>query len=243
MGKALQSFSPKMFYAVPNFQNPSGTTYSLEKREKTAQLLHDSDTWLIEDDPYGEIRFMGEDLPPIASFMPGKAIMCGSFSKIVAPGLRLGWLIAPENVISKITILKQATDLHSNYFSQRILYQYLQDNDIDQHIQLIKNAYRHQRNLMLKAIDQYFPEEVKVTRPEGGMFLWATLPEWMNSIEIFKLSLEKKVAFVPGRPFYTDNDGNNTMRLNFSNAQADKIEEGIKRLAEALKIKLANKKG
>lgn len=242
MEKNLKEFDPKMFYAVPNFQNPSGISYSKEKREKTARLLYDADTWLIEDDPYGEIRFMGDDLPPLASFMPNKAILCGSFSKIVAPGLRLGWLVAPENIIGKITILKQATDLHSNYFSQRVLHQYLMEHDIDHHIQLIKNAYRHQRNLMLEAIDHYFPEEVKVTRPEGGMFLWATLPAWMDSIEIFKLSLQKKVAFVPGRPFYTGNYGNNTMRLNFSNAQADKIEEGIKRLAEAIKQKLAEKK-
>lgn len=240
--KQLHLLKPKLFYIVPNFQNPTGISYSQEKRKECAHLLRDTNTWLIEDDPYGEIRFIGEDKLPVTSFMQEQSILCGSFSKIVAPGLRLGWMAVPDQILNKITILKQATDLHSNYFSQRVLSQYLEDNDIDQHIQLIKDAYKKQRNLMISAIDKYFPEEVKVTRPEGGMFLWATLPPSLNSIELFKLSLAKKVAFVPGRPFYTSNDGYNTMRLNFSNAPADKIEEGIKRLAEALKYQMTGVK-
>ena len=238
--KQLQLHKPKLFYVVPNFQNPTGISYSEEKRKECASLLQDSNTWLIEDDPYGEIRFIGEEKSTVTSYLQGQSVLCGSFSKIVAPGLRLGWMVVPDQILSKVTILKQATDLHSNYFSQRVLSQYLQDNDIDQHIQLIKDAYKKQRNLMLAAIDEYFPEEVKVTRPEGGMFLWATLPQRMNSIEVFKLSQAKNVAFVPGRPFYTSNDGYNTMRLNFSNAPADKIDEGIKRLAEALKYQMVH---
>jgi len=220
----------KLFYVVPNFQNPTGISYSAEKRKRVGEIMSETNTWLVEDDPYGEIRFIGKDLPPISKYLNGKSIMAGSFSKIVAPGLRMGWVVAPEEVTEQMIVMKQGTDLHSNFLSQRIIHRFLLDNDLDQHIQKIKDAYRVQRNLMVEMIKTYFPEEVRFTQPEGGMFLWVTLPKYLKSIELFRLALENKVAFVPGNPFYTNGGGNDTFRLNYSNCNHEKIEEGIKRL-------------
>ena len=230
----INSENIKLFYTVPNFQNPSGITYSGDKREKVSEIIGKTNTWIVEDDPYGEIRFLGEDLPPIKKYLPCQTILSGSFSKIIAPGLRMGWLVAPPYVIEKLIIFKQATDLHSNFFSQRVIYQYLLDNDLDKHINLIKSAYLSQRNLMVEMIDQYFPEDVTITKPEGGMFLWVQLPEKYNSIDLFKKSINEKVAFVPGRPFYTTKEGHNTFRLNFSNANDHDIRTGIRKLGEIL---------
>lgn len=158
----------------------------------------------------------------------------GSFSKIVSPGMRLGWIMAPEEVMEKLVIAKQACDLHSNYFTQRVVYQYLTDNDVNKHIQKIKERYRNQRNLMVEMIEEYFPEGVEYTRPEGGMFLWVTLPEGLSSMELFDLAIKEDVAFVPGKAFFTDGSGDNTLRLNFSNSSEEKIEEGISRLGNAI---------
>jgi 2-aminoadipate transaminase len=237
--KALDMNEVKLFHTVVNFQNPSGITYSKQKRIELAGIFKDRDTILVEDDPYGELRFAGEDVPAISSFLQGNVILLGSFSKIVAPGLRLGWICAPEDVMEKIVVAKQASDLHSNYFSQRIVYQYLSDYDIDEHIAKIKKAYKKQRDLMVASIDKLFPEEVKFNRPEGGMFLWVTLPEGVSSLRLFDLAGGEKVAFVPGSAFYVDEGGKNTLRLNFSNSSEGQIEEGIKRLAKVIKDLLA----
>jgi len=148
--------------------------------------------------------------------------------------MRLGWIVAPDEVMEKLVTAKQASDLHSNYFTQRVVYQYLTDNDVDKHIEKIKAMYRDQRNLMVEMIEEYFPEDVKITRPEGGMFLWVTLPEDLSSLKLFDLAIKENVAFVPGKAFYTDDMGDNTLRLNFSNSSADKIEEGIKRLGSVI---------
>lgn len=223
----------KLFYSVTNFQNPTGITYSREKRERLAEILQDRDTVFVEDNPYGEIRFLGEDIPPVKSYLED-GILLGSFSKIVSPGMRLGWIMAPEEVMEKLVIAKQACDLHSNYFTQRVVYQYLTDNDVNKHIQKIKERYRNQRNLMVEMIEEYFPEGVEYTRPEGGMFLWVTLPEGLSSMELFDLAIKEDVAFVPGKAFFTDGSGDNTLRLNFSNSSEEKIEEGISRLGNAI---------
>ncbi len=239
--EALDLNEVKLFHTVVNFQNPSGITYSKQKRIELADIFKDRDTILVEDDPYGELRFTGDDLPSIGSYLQGNVIALGSFSKIVAPGLRLGWVCAPEDVMEKIIVAKQASDLHSNYLSQRIVHQYLSDNDIDEHIVRIKEVYKSQRDTMISSIEKHFPEEVEFTRPEGGMFLWMTLPERVSALRLFDLAGGQDVAFVPGSAFYVDQGGKNTLRLNFSNSCRDEIEEGIRRLAKVTKDLLAAK--
>lgn len=239
--KAVNSTPVKLFYSVPNFQNPSGITYSEERRKKVAEILQNKDIVFVEDNPYGELRFIGEDIPPIKKYLPN-GIMLGSFSKIVVPSFRIGWIVAPKDIMEKLVIAKQASDLHTNYFSQRVIYEYLSKNSIDDHIAKIKEAYGKQREAMVKAIEKYFPKEVKITKPEGGMFLWAELPEGVSSLTLFELSIKRNVAFVPGSPFYANGGGDNTMRLNYSCTNEEKIEEGIKRLADALKELMAGNK-
>ncbi|HMK47343.1 MAG TPA: PLP-dependent aminotransferase family protein [Methanocella sp.] len=233
MARMLDDNHVKLFYAVPNFQNPTGITYSLKKRREVASLLNEHGTAFVEDDPYGEIRFMGEDLPPVKKYMDG-AILLGSFSKIVAPGMRLGWLIASPETMEKIAIAKQATDLHTSIFTQRIVYQYLMTNDVDSHIEKIRTLYRRQRDAMVDAIERHFPDGVQCTRPEGGMFLWVTLPEGISSLDLFDIAIKDKVAFVPGQAFFADSTGQNTMRLNYTNSNVNAIEQGIARLGKAI---------
>lgn len=225
----------KMFYAVPNFQNPSGVSYSLEKRRAVAELLDRYDIVFAEDDPYGELRFMGEHLPPVYSFRDKPGLLCGSFSKIAAPGFRIGWVVASGTVRDKLVVAKQASDLHTSTIAQAIMRTYLENNEIEKHIETIRRTYGKHRAVMVEMIEKYFPEEVEITRPEGGMFLWVTLPEGCSSMELFDRAIERKVAFVPGRPFYANGGGENTLRLNFSNADPDMIEEGIARLGTSLR--------
>ena len=236
---ALKTGRTKLYHTVINFQNPSGVTYSRKKREKIAGIIKNHDTVLIEDNPYGELRFMGEDLPSMKNYLPDSTVVLGSFSKVVTPGLRLGWICAAPDVMEKIIVAKQSSDLHSNYLSQRAVYQYLVDNDLDEHILNIREVYKKQRDLMVSMIEKHFPEEIKCTKPEGGMFLWVTLPENISSLDLFKPAIKENVAFVPGNAFYVDGGGNNTLRLNFSNSDEEKIEDGVKRLAEVIKRMLA----
>lgn len=223
----------KLFYAVTSFQNPTGITYSKRKRQELAKLLKKYEIVFIEDNPYGEIRFLGDFIPPVKSYID-EGILFGSFSKIVSPGMRLGWIVAPEEVMDKLIIVKQASDLHSNYFTQRVVYQYLKTNPVDEHIQKIRNLYKNQRNLMIRMIEKYFPPEVEYTKPEGGMFLWVTLPQGTSSMKLFDIAIEQNVAFVPGQAFYADGSGENTLRLNFTNSDDKSIEEGIKRMGMAI---------
>jgi 2-aminoadipate transaminase len=178
---------------------------------------------------------MGEDRPSMRNYLGENAVLLGSFSKIVAPGVGLGWVCACEEIMEKLIIAKQASDLHSNYLCQRILHQYLKDNDIEQHIAKIRRAYKDQRDFMVQTMQETFPENVGFARPEGGMFLWATLPDSMSSLDLFNRAIKEKVAFVPGQAFYADGGGSNTMRLNFSNSNNDRIFEGVTRLAKAIK--------
>ena len=233
--KALKANQTKLFHTVINFQNPSGVTYSQQKREKLADIIKNYNMVLVEDNPYGELRFMGEDLPSMKNYLPESTVVLGSFSKVVTPGLRLGWICAGRDVMEKIIVAKQSSDLHSNYLSQRAVYQYLIDNDLDEHILNIRKVYKKQRDLMVSMIEKHFPQEIKCTKPEGGMFLWVTLPENISSLDLFKLAMKENVAFVPGRAFYVDGGGDNTLRLNFSNSDEEKIEDGIKRLANVIK--------
>jgi 2-aminoadipate transaminase len=229
----------KMFYAVPNFQNPSGLTYSLAARRAVSEVLRMSDTVFVEDDPYGELRFCGEPQPPVSAFLPADAYMLGTFSKIAAPGLRLGWVVATPETLPKLVTAKQASDLHCSTFVQRLLIQFLADNDLDAHIAVIRKAYGEQRNLMVERIKAEFPAEVTCTEPEGGMFLWVTLPEGCSTFDLFDLCIKEKVAFVPGGPFFVDGGGAREMRLNFSNADPERIAEGIARMGRAIKKLLA----
>lgn len=230
----LSRVDVKLFYTVSTFQNPSGISYSAEKREKVAEILERYDTILIEDDPYGELLFMGEEIRPLCSYRRKNAVLLGTFSKIVAPGLRLDWIYAPPEIMEKLIIAKQGADLHSNILVQRIVYQHLQDQDLDQHIRTVRAVYNRQRDLMVEMLERYCPAEVQFTRPEGGMFLWVTLPEGMSALTLFEEAIKENVAFVPGSAFHVDGSGDNTFRLNFSNADEAMIEEGIQRLARVL---------
>ncbi|WP_424359922.1 PLP-dependent aminotransferase family protein [Methanocella sp. MCL-LM] len=241
MAQALDRDNIKLFYAVPSFQNPTGITYSQKKRQEVAGLLNEHDTAFVEDDPYGEIRYLGEDLPPVKKYVEN-GVLLGSFSKIVSPGMRLGWLVAPKEIMEKIIIAKQATDLHTNFFTQRVVYQYLTTNDVDSHILKIRAMYRKQRDTMVQAIEKHFPEEVQYTKPEGGMFLWATLPEGISSLELFDIAIKEKVAFVPGQAFFADGSGQNTLRLNYTNSGEEAIETGIARLGNAIHSLMEQKK-
>jgi 2-aminoadipate transaminase len=235
---ALDQHPVKLIHTVMNFQNPSGISYSRERREALAEVLAESDTIVIEDDPYGELRFDGAAAPSMRTWLEDRTVLLGSFSKTVAPGLRLGWVCAKPPVIDKLIVAKEASDLHTSIFSQRILYQYLAHNDIDEHIATIAAAYRRQRDAMITAIEDHFPAAVDFTRPQGGMFIWATLPEALSAMDLFERAVEQKVAFVPGTPFFVDGGGEHNMRLNFSNADEATIEEGIRRLGRIIEERL-----
>lgn len=232
---ALQNPNVKFIYTVPNFQNPTGLTYSKEKREKIFEIIKKYDVALIEDDPYGELRFEGEPLPYIGAGRMENSIVLGSFSKTVTPGMRLGYLVTKnKELMQHIVTAKQATDLHTNIFSQYVIYDYLAKNEYKEHVNKIITLYREQSNAMLEAIAKYFPSNITYTKPEGGMFIWVTLPEGASALELFHKAMEEKVAFVPGDPFYTNKTNVNTLRLNYTNATPETIEEGIKRLGKIL---------
>ncbi|MFJ6211713.1 PLP-dependent aminotransferase family protein [Lysinibacillus sp. NPDC092081] len=233
---ALQQPNVKFVYTVPNFQNPTGLTYSKEKRQQICEIMSKyEDVALIEDDPYGELRFQGEPLPYIGAGKLENSILLGSFSKTVTPGMRLGFIITKnKELLEHIETAKQATDLHTNIFSQYVIYDYLANNDYMEHVQKIIELYKNQADAMLNAMEEFFPAHVDYTRPEGGMFIWATMNNGASSVDIFQKAMDQKVAFVPGDPFYTSKTGVNTMRLNYTNATPEVIREGIKRLGSIL---------
>jgi len=235
----MSTKAPKLIYSVPNFSNPSGISYSADNRRAVADLLRDSHTLLIEDDPYGDLRFAGQEKPSFKRLIPDNTVLLGSFSKTVAPSFRLGWIVAPDRIMEKLVIAKQAADLHTNNFAQHVIYRYIKDNDFEEHIKKITVVYGSQRNAMIESIRQYFPGEIKHTNPEGGMFLWVTLPEQMSSMKLFERAIQDKVAFVPGHPFYIDRKEVNTLRLNYSCVDAETIKIGIQRLGQAIREQLA----
>lgn len=226
--------NPKLMYTVPNFQNPAGISYSDENRSRVAQVLSGTRTILVQDDPYGDLRFTGETKVSFKTLLPEQTVLLGSFSKTVVPAFRLGWIVAPDRIMARLITAKQAADLHTNSFSQRVIHRFLQDNDLDAHIDRITEVYGRQRNGMLKCVDRYFPEQVQCTRPEGGMFLWATLPQGVSSMELFETAIKDKVAFVPGHPFYVGKEWVNTLRLNFSCVDEETIEVGMQRLGRCM---------
>jgi 2-aminoadipate transaminase len=235
LAQVLDTWPVRLFYGVPNSQNPSGITYTGRRRREVASVMKKTDTLFIEDDAYGELNFGGEMMPSMREFLPDQTIITGSFSKILAPGMRLGWVVAPREIMESIVIAKQASDLHSNYLSQRIAYEYLTRQDIDDHIRKIRTAYKNQRDCMIQVISEEFPESVTYTKPQGGMFIWITLPDGCSSMEVFENALEENIAVLPGSPFYIDGGGADTLRLNFSNSTEEKIITGIGRLAKVIR--------
>jgi 2-aminoadipate transaminase len=245
---ALRS-GPKFMYILPNFQNPGGVTLSRERREQLVRLSEQHGVPIIEDDPYGQLRYGGEHIPPLVvldsinlgtenGFMSGNVIYLSTFSKVLAPGLRLGWMVAPTEVISKLVQLKQSTDLHTSTFAQMVSYEVARDGFLDEHVLTIRSVYRERRDIMLAALDEFFPSEVTWTRPEGGLFLWVTLPQGVDCEKLFQSALKQNVAFVPGDPFFPGGQNGSHMRLNFSNATPSQIHEGIRRLSLAVKEEL-----
>jgi 2-aminoadipate transaminase len=235
LDKTCRSRPVRLFYGVPNSQNPSGITYSDQRRQEVADVMREHDVLFVEDDAYGELNFSGNTLPSMRTFLSGQTIITGSFSKILAPGMRMGWVVAPPAIMEQLVIAKQASDLHSNYLSQRIAYEYLLRNDIDSHIRKIRAAYRHQRDVMIRMLKDEFPDTVSYTEPSGGMFIWVTLPAGCSSMEVFEKALSENVAVLPGMPFYVDGGGTDTMRLNFSNATEETIITGMERLARVIR--------
>lgn len=241
---------PKFIYVLPNFQNPTGVTLSMERRWKLIELADQYGVPIVEDDPYGQLRYEGEHLLSIVVLdsqfrddgtpcYRGNVIYLSTFSKTLAPGLRLGWVVAPPEVIGKLVQAKQGADLHTATFNQVVAYEVSRGGFLDRHIHTIRDVYGERRDLMLAAMDRDFPPEVNWTHPQGGLFLWGVLPTYMDAKDLLTSCLEKKVAFVPGEPFHPTGGGKNTMRINFSNATHEEINQGIKRLGTAINEKLA----
>lgn len=226
----------KIIYIVSDFQNPTGRTWSRERRKKLAELSSKYNVSVIEDNPYGELRFEGENLPSVKSFdRIGNVICFGTFSKIFCPGYRIGWVAAEKELIQKYVIVKQGTDLQCNTLAQHEISKYLELYDIDEHIEKIREVYRARRDLTVKTMEEEFPEGVTFTRPQGGLFAWVVLPEKVNARDVLVKSLEKNVAFIPGGAFFPNGGRENTLRINFSNMPEDRIVEGLKRLGEVLR--------
>jgi 2-aminoadipate transaminase len=236
---------PKFIYVLPNFQNPTGVTLALERRQKLVELADRYGVPIVEDDPYGQLRYEGDHLPSVVVLdgqyrendgvcYRGNVIYLSTFSKILAPGIRLAWVIAPPEVITKLVQAKQGADLHTATFNQIVAYEVSRGGFLDRHINVIRKCYGERRDVMLAAMDRFFPPKVEWTQPAGGLFLWVTLPEYLESAAVLKEAIEQNVAFVPGLPFYPCGGGHNTLRINFSYANPDTIREGINRLSTVL---------
>ncbi|MDO4710404.1 MAG: PLP-dependent aminotransferase family protein [Peptostreptococcaceae bacterium] len=225
----------KMIYIIPNFQNPTGRTWSLERRKALIEVADRYDLPIVEDNAYGELRFDGERIPSIKSLdTEGRVLYLGSFSKVLAPGLRVGWLCSSKEIAPKFEYLKYGADLQNTELSQMIIQTFLRENDLDDHLNKIKEVYKRRRDRMINEIKHSFPGKAKYYHPEGGMFVWVELPPHINTRELLKKAVAKKVAFVPGGSFYPAGDCESSMRLNFSTMEDDKIAEGIRILGELL---------
>ncbi len=233
--KKLCENNVKFMYIVPNFQNPTGISYSMEKRKEVYRLVREHNCILVEDDPYGELKFDGNPYGYISKEDFSGSILLGSFSKIVTPGMRMGYMIVrDEELRFRINTAKEAADLHSNIFSQYILTDYLENNDIECHISKIRSLYKSQCDSMIEAIKDFLPAEVRYTTPEGGMFIWATLPDGASTLKLFEKTSAQNVVFVPGDPFYTDGRSSSSMRLNYTNSSKEVIREGMSRLGKLI---------
>ncbi len=231
----IKKYKPRFIYVVSNFQNPSGITLSYQRRKHLVKLAQEYYIPIIDDNPYGDLRYVGEDVPSLKSLGGDLVIELGTCSKIVSPGLRIGWVIASTEVMSMFERMKQGADLHTNTFAQYVFYEYIKAGNLNRHIQEIKAAYSERRDVMIEALKEHFPENVTWVEPEGGLFLWVKLPREVSATALLDEAVKQKVAYVPGKPFYPYEDKDNTLRLNFSNANPEMIREGIKRLGKVFK--------
>jgi len=241
----------KFIYVLPNFQNPTGVTLSYERRLHLIELADKYGVPIIEDDPYGQLRYEGEHLPAVVVLDSqtrsqdtcyfGNVIYLSTFSKTLAPGIRLAWVIAPPEIIQKLILAKQGADLHTSTFNQITTFEVAKGGFLNDHVKLIRKVYRERRDVMLDSLEEHMPPGIKWTHPKGGLFLWVTLPTHLDAKVIFDDALDKNVAFVPGAPFFAEGGGHNTMRLNFSNAKPEMINEGIGRLSEVIKNHIMKK--
>jgi len=226
----------KVIYVIPNFQNPTGRTWNRERRKRLAELANQYKVVVLEDNPYGELRFEGEFLPSVKAFDENGYVLCtGTFSKIFCPGYRIGWMAGDKELIKKYVLVKQGTDLQCNTLAQMEIAKFLEMYDIDAHIEKIRKVYKRRRDLAIEVMEKEFPKEVTFTRPQGGLFAWIELPETMNARDVLEKSLEQNVAFVPGGSFFPNSARENTFRINFSNMPEDRIVEGLCCLGKVLK--------
>jgi DNA-binding transcriptional MocR family regulator len=232
---AIVEHNPKFIYVVPNFQNPSGITMSLKRRLQLIEIANRYNLPIVDDNPYGDLRFTGEPVDSLCSLGGDTVIGLSTFSKIVSPGFRIAWMIACPDMMPVFEKVKQCGDLHTSTYGQFVLLEYMRMGKLDEHIGRIRDTYGARRDLMIKSIEEYFPEEARFTRPEGGLFLWVTLPSGMSGEELLPKAIEAKVAYVYGSPFFPNGGGEDTLRLNYSNATEEQIVEGIKRLGKIVK--------
>ncbi|MBM3136978.1 MAG: PLP-dependent aminotransferase family protein [Chloroflexi bacterium] len=244
---------PKFIYVLPNFQNPTGVTLSYERRLKLIELAERYGVPIIEDDPYGQLRYEGEHLPAISVLdsqtrsqndsYAGNVIYLSTFSKTLAPGIRLAWVIAPPEIITKLMLAKQGADLHTSTFNQMVAHEVAKGGFLNEHVKHIRKVYKERRDVMIETLAEHMPPGIIWTKPEGGLFLWATAPKCVDCQDLFEDAVKEKVAFVPGFSFYAEGGGYNSMRLNFSNADPEHINEGIARLARVMKVHIKQNGG
>lgn len=235
---ATKGHGARLMYALPNFQNPTGRTLSLDRRMELVETCARMGIPLIEDNPYGDLCYSGEPLPKMLNMNPNGVIYMGSFSKVLTPGIRLGYVVGPAPLIRKLEQAKQAADLHTATLTQMVVYEVIKDGFLGEHIPTIRSFYSGQCDVMLNAMTKYFPEGVTWTRPEGGMFIWVTLPKHIDSKQLLDEAIAQNVAFVPGGPFYANNPATNTLRLSFVTVSPERINEGIEKLGKLIKAKM-----
>ncbi len=229
----------KMIYVIPDFQNPTGRTWSLERRTEFMEIVNKYEVPVIEDNPYGELRFENDNMPALKSLdTKGLVVYLGTLSKIMVPGFRLGWVCAEDEILSKFNAMKQGADLQTSTLTQLQANKYMDLNDLDEHVRKIREVYKHRRDVMMQAMKEYFPTEAKFTYPDGGLFTWVELPSYINTKEMALQCLEKKVAYVPGGSFFPNGGKNNCFRMNYSCMADEKIIEGVKVLAEVIRANL-----
>ncbi|HCN87832.1 MAG TPA: 2-aminoadipate aminotransferase [Oxalobacteraceae bacterium] len=227
-----------MLYALPNFQNPTGRCLSIERRAALVETCARLGLPLIEDNPYGALSYRGEPLPKMLTMNPGGVIYMGSFSKVLTPGIRLGYVVAPVPLVRKLEQAKQAADLHTAQLTQMVVYEVIKDGFLGEHIPTIRKLYSDQCQAMLAALTEFFPPSVTWTKPEGGMFIWLTLPKHIDSMQLLDEAIAQNVAFVPGAPFYANAPEKNTLRLSFVTVSPEKIREGVAKLGKLIAAKL-----
>lgn len=234
--EAIETYRPKLIYLVPTFRNPSGETWSRERRQIVAEIAAKAGVVIVEDDPYGMLRYSGEPVAAVKAFdSAGCVIYLGSFSKIVSPGMRLGYAIAAPELLRKLVVGKQTVDVHSNNLAQYVVNEFCRSPRFAEHLKSIRAVYGQKRDRMLQALETHFPESATWTRPDGGLFVWVTLAGHIQTSKLLERAVEQKVAFIPGTPFFCDGSGENAMRLNFSNASFEQIDTGIARLGRVIK--------